>query len=116
MFNNGVASELLHENQRASPGWHQVTDIWSFVLDNHQTTDPKGSTYAATVSHESLRQASTYTVLNNLDILLQTYEMTASKPLSLKRDYIICDPDFGLKMLEMLYSSTAPYIGQDCWT
>ena len=77
MFNNGVASELLHENQRASPGCHQVTDIWSFVLDDHQTADPKGSTYAATVSHESLRQASTYTVLNNLDILLQTYEMTA---------------------------------------
>ena len=48
-----------------------------YVLDGHRTADPVGSMYAVTVSCESARIASTYTVLNNHDILQQTYEMTA---------------------------------------
>ena len=80
MFNNGVAFEILDENKRAPPGWHQVTghmvfDVKMdftrkarFVLDGHKTADPVGSTYADTVSCESARIAPTCTALNNLDI------------------------------------------------
>ena len=78
MFNNGVAFEILSENKKAPPTWHQVTghmvfDVKMdftrkarFVLDGHKTADPVGSTYAGVVSRESVRIAFTYAALNNL--------------------------------------------------
>ena len=71
MNNNGVAFQILQENQKAPPGWSKVTGHLVFdvkmdftrkarwVLDGHKTPDPVGSTYAGVVSRESVRIAFT---------------------------------------------------------
>ena len=66
-----------------------------FVLDCHKTADPVGSMYAGTVSRERVRIAYTYTALNIIDIFTVDIWIDYLQPSSLRRDYIICGPDFG---------------------
>ena len=66
-----------------------------FVLDDHKTADPAGSMYAGTVSRERVRIAYTYTALNIIDIFAADIWNDYLQPSSLRRDYIICGPDFG---------------------
>ena len=68
-----------------------------FVLDDHKTADPAGSMYAGTVSRERVRIAYTYTALNIIDIFAADIWNDYLQPSSLRRDYIICGPDFGLE-------------------
>ena len=72
MHNNSIAFEILETGIKAPPGWSKVTGHLVFdvkmdftrkarwVLDDHKTPDPIGSTYAGVVSRESVHIAFAY--------------------------------------------------------
>jgi hypothetical protein len=90
----GVAFKVLEEERQAPPGWKKVTGhlvlVWGvkmdftrkarWVLDEHLTPSPIGSTYAGVVSRESVRIAFTYAALNGAvcaqaDVLTRSVEL-----------------------------------------
>ena len=109
MTNVGVAFQVLDEGGKSPAGWskasgHIVFDIkmdftrkaW-WVLDRHQQSDPKGSTYAGVVSRESVWIAFTYAALNELDVCAANIRNTYLQAPSSCKDYMIWGPEFGLE-------------------
>ena len=109
MMNVGVAFQVLHEGEKAPPGWSKASGHIVFavkmdftrkarwVMDGHRQSDPKGSTYAGVVSRESVWIAFTYTALNELDVCATDIRNAYLQALSSYKDYVICGPEFGLE-------------------
>ena len=109
MTNVGVVFQVLDEGKKSPPGWskasgHIVFDIKmdftrkaQWVLDGHQQSDPKGSTYAGVVSRESVQIAFTYAALNELDICATDIRNAYLQAPSSCKDFVICGPEFGLE-------------------
>ena len=109
MYNVSVAFEILDEGAHAPHGWKQVTGhlVWDvkmdftrkarWVLEDHKTPDPIGSTYTSVVSIESVHIALTYAALNNLNVFaVDIWNVYLQAPSS-QKDYIICGPEFGVE-------------------
>ena len=62
----------------------------------HKTPDPDRSTFAGVVSRESVRIAFTYASLNGLDVFATDIWNAYLQAPSSRKDYIICDPEFGI--------------------
>ena len=107
MFNVGVAFEILEEGQPL--GWKKASGhlIWDvkmdftrkarWVLDGHKTPDPIGSTFAGVVSHESVRIAFTYAVLNDLQVFMADIRNAYLQAPSSQKYYVVCGPEFGIE-------------------
>eukprot|EP00957_Ditylum_brightwellii_P062809 4765834-Ditylum_brightwellii.AAC.1 len=68
-----------------------------WVLDGHKTLNANISTYAGVVSCESVRIAFTYAALIKLDVCAADIRNAYLQSPSLRKDYIICGPEFGLE-------------------
>ena len=68
-----------------------------WVLDEHKTPDPDGSTYAGVVSRDSVRIAFTYAALNSLDVMAADIQNAYLQAPSSQKHYIVCGAEFGLE-------------------
>eukprot|EP00957_Ditylum_brightwellii_P130636 9965706-Ditylum_brightwellii.AAC.1 len=68
-----------------------------WVLDGHRTPTTNISTYAGVVLRESVHIAFTYAALNKLNVRAADIQNAYLQAPSLRKDYIICDPEFGLE-------------------
>ena len=69
-------------------------DRW--VLNDHNTPNPIGSTYAGVVSRESVCFAITYAALNSFDLFAADVRNAYLQAPSSQDDYIVFGPEFGL--------------------
>ena len=132
MFNVGVALEILEEGQAAPPGWkkasgHLIQDVnivftrkARWVLDEHKTPDPIGSTFTGVVSHKSVRIAFTYAALNDLQVFAADICNAYLQAPSSQKDYVVCGLEFGIENIgkvalihRVLY--VVKSAGQDFW-
>eukprot|EP00957_Ditylum_brightwellii_P165490 12599481-Ditylum_brightwellii.AAC.1 len=109
MTNIGIAFEVLPDGESAPAGQSKVTGhlIWDvkmdftlkarWVLDGYKTPNANISTYAGVVLHESVHIAFTYAALNKLDVCATNIQNAYLQAPSLRKDYIICGPEFGLE-------------------
>ena len=73
-----------------------------WVKDGHKTRNPDNCTYAGVVSRESVRIALTTAALNGMSGCACDIQNAYLQAPSSEKHYIICGPEFGLKMLERL--------------
>ena len=109
MTNVGIAFEILPNGEKAPPGWskasgHLIFDVKMdftrkarWVKDGHRTPDPKTSTYAGVVFHESIRIALTYAALHQIDVECADIKNAYLQAPSSEKHFIYCGPEFGLE-------------------
>ena len=109
MYDVGVTFKILAPGQFPPKGWQKVTShlVWDvkmdfmckarWGLDGHKTPDPEGSTFAGVVSRESIWIAFLYAALNGLDVFAADIWNTYLQAPSLRKDNIVCGPEFGLE-------------------
>ena len=123
MYNVGVAFKILDEREQAPNGWKKVTGhlVWDvkmdftrkarWVLNEHKTPDPVGSTFTGVVSRESIQLLSP--MLHSMDwiSLQQTLGMPTYRLPHLRRITLFVVLSLGLKMWDMWCLSTGHYTG-----
>jgi hypothetical protein len=72
------------------------------VKDGHKTPDSTTSSYAGVVSQESIQIALTYAALLGLPVVDGDLKNAYLQAPSSEKHFIICGPEFGMKMLEKL--------------
>ena len=104
-----IAFKIAEGDQHTSVGFKQVTGhlVWDIKMDfakksrwvlyEHKTPNPIGSTYTGVVSRESVRIELIYAALNGLDVCDTDIRKAYLQDLSSHTYFIICEPEFGLE-------------------